>query len=266
MISVIVCSTADPQWKDHEENVAATIGCEYEYLRIDNRGGHGGICAAYNEGIERAGGDPVVFVHEDVFFLTPAWGRELQRLFEDASVGMVGVAGTQYLFRHLPFWGAAGRPFIHGCVVHAGEEGKKDILTVFSRTQETVEVVAVDGLFFALGRDALGGVRFDAETFDRYHFYDIDMCMQVRRSHRILVTPDIMVKHFSGGSFDEEWARYAARFMKKYARELPAGCSEAVPDPEKRVDFESCPVDAVLRPEAAAAIRSVGSKPGAGSR
>jgi hypothetical protein len=68
MLSVIVCSAKDPAWTVHERNISKTIGTSFEYCRIDNRGKTTGICAAYNKGVNRAAGDILVFVHEDVFF------------------------------------------------------------------------------------------------------------------------------------------------------------------------------------------------------
>jgi hypothetical protein len=82
-------------------------------------------------------------------------------------------------------------------------------------------------------------VRFDDVLFDRFHFYDLDICMQIRKTHRIIVTPDILVKHQSGGSFNNEWFTYAQRFARKYRTDLPARCTADVPDRAKRVPFES---------------------------
>ena len=105
-------------------------------------------------------------------------------------------AGTQYLFAEPPAWVAPGRPFIRGRVVHETDEGSRFYLTVFSWEQGDVDVVAVDGLFFAIRKSLFSHVPFDREAvFDGFHFYDIDICMQVRRTHRIVVTPDISVKH-----------------------------------------------------------------------
>jgi hypothetical protein len=63
--------------------------------------------------------------------------------------------------------------------------------------------------------------------------------MQVRQTHRLIVTPDIVIKHRSGGSFDSSWQRYAERFLKKYAVALPAACTSEVPDLSRRVHFEN---------------------------
>ena len=239
MVSVIVCSKQDPSWTLHERNVKKTAHSPVEYIRIDNRDGRYGICAAYNTGIQKARGDIVVFMHEDAFFMEAGWDDVLVKKISDPAIGLVGIAGTQYLFANPPGWVVAGRPFIRGKVIHETDGGDVFHLTVFSWDTTDSDVVAVDGLFFAVRQSLFGSVRFDDALFDRFHFYDLDICMQIRKTHRIIVTPDIAIKHQSGGSFNEEWFTYAQRFVQKYRNELPAHCTTEVPDRSKRVPFES---------------------------
>jgi glycosyltransferase involved in cell wall biosynthesis len=238
MISIIVCSRDPAQSDLHRRNVARTIGCAHEYMRIDNANGRFGICAAYNQGVSQAQGDILVFAHEDVFFLEPSWGAILEKKFgAREKLGVLGVAGTQYLFADPPGWPVAGRPFLHGKVVQ--QTGTRMALTVFSWDEGDRAAVVVDGLFFAVRAELFKHVRFDETTFDGFHFYDLDLCMQVRRTHDIMVTPDIMVKHLSPGSFDAVWQTYACRFAEKYRAELPASCCDAVPDLSRRIAFET---------------------------
>jgi GT2 family glycosyltransferase len=240
MISVIVCSKSGPSSDAlHYRNVKKTATGQVDYVCIDNRNGNYGICAAYNIGVEKAVGDILVFMHEDVFFMEPGWDKVLAQKIADPSIGLVGVAGTQYLFPDPPGWVMAGRPFIKGKVVHETDNGADFKLTVFSWDKSDADVVAVDGLFFAVRRELFPGVRFDEETFDGFHFYDLDLCMQVLNSHRLIVTPDILVKHRSGGAFDEVWYRYAKLFTEKYRGRLPASSCAGVPDLSKRVPFEN---------------------------
>lgn len=239
MISVIVCSRNPPENTLHCRNVFKTVGTDHEYIPLDNRQNRYGICAAYNEGVKRSRGDILVFVHEDVFFMEQGWGAVLESKFTDATVGMVGVAGTRYLFADRPGWVVAGRPFIRGRVIHEAPDKSAIDLTVFSWDKRDADVVAVDGLFFAIRRRLFTTIRFDEQTFDGFHFYDMDICMQVRQTHRILVTWGIMVKHLSGGNFGTDWQKYATRFTNKYRLQLPATCDSDVPDPARRISFET---------------------------
>jgi hypothetical protein len=239
MISVIVCSRLGQLSSIHPRNIAKTIGTEYEYICIDNSNNRYSLCAAYNEGVLRSRGDILVFVHEDVFFMEGNWGSVLHNKFLDNSIGLVGVAGTQYLFNETPGWVAAGRPFIRGHVIHECNNGETYNLTVFSWEKEDSEVVAVDGLFFAVRKSMFDRIKFDDQTFDGFHFYDLDICMQIRQTHRLIVTWDILLKHQSGGNFNDSWKMYASRFLNKYQYNLPASCAMSIPDLSNRIPFEN---------------------------
>jgi hypothetical protein len=239
MITVIVCSRRDPSVTLHERNVKKTAAGPIDYIRIDNRQPGRGICSVYNDGVEKTRNDILVYMHEDAFFMEAGWDAVLEKKFADPSVGLVGVAGTQYLFAEHPGWVAAGRPFIKGQVIHETSNGATFHLTVFSWNKDDSDVVAVDGLFFAVRRSLFERIRFDDTMFDGFHFYDLDLCMQVRKTNRLIVTPDIVVKHQSGGSFDAAWQSYAQRFLFKYRPELPASCTSEIPDLSHRVPFET---------------------------
>lgn len=231
MISVIVCSRQPSSWDLHRRNVEKTVGCEHEYFRIDNTNNTYNLCAAYNKGTELSQGDIFVFVHEDVFFMEPGWGGVLARKFSnDPKLGLVGVAGTQYLFADHPAWIRAGRPYIRGRVVHELNNGQTYTLSVFSWDKTDAEVVAVDGLFFAVRGSLFPAVRFDDVTFDKFHFYDLDICMQVHRTHKLIVTWDILLKHLSGGVMDNTWIEAGQKFLAKYKNELPSTCIGEIPD------------------------------------
>lgn len=239
-ISVIVCSRSDPSDMLHERNIRKTIGTvPFEYIRIDNRDNRYCLGAAYNEGVRLAKGPIVVFLHEDVFFAEGDWGKKIVQKFRNPTVGLVGVAGTEYLFADNPAWVAAGRPFIHGHVIHELDGGSVYNLTVFSWDKVDTDVVAVDGLCFAVRKELFTTISFDARTFDGFHFYDLDICMQVRKTHRCLVTWDLLVKHLSGGAFDDIWKQYAHRFIEKYRNDLPVSCSKSIPDLSRRIGFEN---------------------------
>ena len=227
MISVIVCSNQETAWVAHRRHVELTIGFAHEYIRIDNTAHTHSLSSAYNEAVKAAKGEVCVFVHEDVFFLTPAWGSVLWRKFADPGTGVVGVAGTRLLLAHNPLWRAPGSPFIHGQVLH--HDGDRMVFTTFSQTVTDAAVAAVDGLFMGIRRKLFETIRFDEETFDHFHFYDLDICMQAHKTHTVLVTSDILVKHYSKGVFDGTWAKYGGRFLNKYRKELPSGPARKVP-------------------------------------
>ncbi len=259
MISVIVCSQ-DPSRHLHRDHVGSTIDCPHEYISIDNSKNEYGICAAYNNGVQKAMGDICVFVHEDVFVITTGWGTILKNTFNhDPAIGCIGVAGAQYLFRDKPFWAEAGRPFIKGRVVHDTPEDNRCVLSVFSEEEKDEEVIVVDGLFFAIRKELFKTIQFDEKTFDRFHFYDLDICMQVRKSHKVMVTSSILVKHFSGGTFKEEWSRYGKKFIDKYYNDLPVSCTDKTPDLTSPIPSEHYLLEKTLSPESFNYLKNLGN-------
>jgi glycosyltransferase involved in cell wall biosynthesis len=239
MISVIVCSRKNPDDSIHERNLRKTAGTDIEYIRIDNRDNRYNLSSAYNEGVALAHGTILVFMHEDAFFMEGNWAAVLEKKFSFEHIGLVGVAGTQYLFADNPGWVLAGRPYIRGHVIHELNNGETYTLTVFNWEQPDVSVVAVDGLFFAVRKSLFNNIRFDDARFDGFHFYDIDICMQIRKTHQLIVTWDLLIKHQSGGSFKDQWKKYAHRFCDKYRNELPASTVNTVPDLSRRISFEN---------------------------
>jgi GT2 family glycosyltransferase len=240
MVSLIVCSRQDPSFTLHRRNAEKTAAGAIDYIRIDNREHNVGICNVYNHAVAQARGDILTFMHEDAFFMEKGWNTALEIKFADPALGLVGVAGTQFLFAEHPGWVAAGRPFIKGKVIHETNNGASFHLTVFSWDETDRDVVAVDGLFFAVRKSLFDRIAFDEATFDGFHFYDLDICMQIRKTHRLIVTPEIIIKHQSAGSFDAVWKDYALRFLQKYKSELPASCTGGtIPDLSKRIPFEN---------------------------
>lgn len=230
MISVITCAKNPIAQSIQERNVHMTVGTECEYLLID-ASKNVGLAAAYNHGISQAHGDIIVFIPEDVYFMKMNWGKILEAKFSnDPWLGVVGVAGTQYMYADKCSLTAAGRPFIKGRVVHHLQNGDF-FAVVFSPENGDFEVVACDGVFMAVKQQLFQSIAFDSTCFNDQHFFDIDFCMQVRHTNRVIITTDVVVKRRSQPVFDKTWQEYGNLFLHKWAGELPAATVENVPDP-----------------------------------
>ncbi|MDR2728351.1 MAG: glycosyltransferase family protein [Chitinispirillales bacterium] len=239
MITVVISARNPIPESTLERNIKKTIGSELELFMINNSNGESGLAAVYNFGAGRSHGDILVFMHDDVFFMNEKWGPVLESLFaQDPSLGIVGVAGSQYIYNNHCSWTAAGRPFIKGRIVHDLQNGDF-FATMFSPQKESAQVAACSGVFFAVRRTLLTQFGFDEKTFDSFYFHDLDFCMQARRQWKIMVTGDIVVKHRSTGTYNKQWQHYGELFLKKWAPELPASCADTVPDPANCVNATS---------------------------
>ena len=238
MISAVVCSRSSTAFELVRRNLLRTAATAIEVIRIDNEHAGLGICEAYNRGVSQAQGDIIVFLHEDVFHLEIGWGPNLmQKFMGDASLGVVGVAGTQALFADPPLWSWAGRPWLFGKVVHELDAGERFFMTVFSPDSGDRDVVALDGCWLAVRKQVFAHASFDSQAFPGFHFYDIDLCMQARKRWRIVATTDILVKHQSPGSFNDAWQEYAKAFRAKWKAELPAFAPGLPTTPTRGSDY-----------------------------
>jgi hypothetical protein len=228
MISVISLCRHPESNAVQKGNVAKTAGAEYEYLVIDGSKGPYRIAPAYNWAVTRARGDLLVFILDDCYFMNMNWGVPLAAKFAaDPSLGIAGVAGTQYLFADKSSWTAAGRPFVKGRIVYHLQNG--DFFgAFFSNEKGDRDVVACNGCCMAVRAGLFKTLRFDEQTFQGANFYDIDFCLQARAKSRLIVTSDMTVKKRSQPVFDDEWQKDGELFLKKHAKNLPV---DTAPDP-----------------------------------
>ncbi|MGI9316899.1 MAG: glycosyltransferase, partial [bacterium] len=213
-ISIVVCASNHESLECHKRHVTDTVGVPFEYIGIDNSSKKHGLAQAYNLGGIQATSDVIVFVHDDVFFTTKNWGSILLSKFKQSTqLGMIGLAGTAYLQSRHPYWVASKAPFIHGRVIHHGNQLR---LSRYSGREQDQPVVAIDGLMMAVRRKVFAQHQFDPKTFDGFHFYDLDFSLRVSETDPVIVTQDILVKHLSSGRFDQVWEKYRDRFRRKY--------------------------------------------------
>lgn len=224
MISIIICSRTADISNELRQNIATTIGCEYELCVIDNSRNEYSIFTAYNEGVRRAKGDILCFMHDDILFHTDGWGKILSAQFEDKSIGIIGFAGTHFLSSSPQYW--CGSPFISQCNMDNGQVSQEYSHDFFQGP--LADVVAVDGLCMIIRKSLFGQVQFDDTSYSGFHAYDMDICMQVQQmGYRICVSRSILVEHlWSVESFNDE--RYMRKlddnmqiFCKKWQSQLP---------------------------------------------
>ncbi|MBZ0092612.1 MAG: glycosyltransferase, partial [Sulfuricellaceae bacterium] len=215
-ISVVICSVDDAKLARIRANYEALLAGErFEIIAIrDARS----LCEGYNRGVRQSSGKLLVFSHDDIEILSPDFRHKLKTYLNAYDV--IGVAGTRRLIG--ASWVSAGWPWLHGQVVHpdAASGGYKICLYGVSAPVQT-GIQALDGLFFACRREVAEQVGFDEESFDGFHFYDLDFSYSAyRQDYRLAVCNDIVVVHHSEGKYDAIWQTYAERFVLKHGDSL----------------------------------------------
>lgn len=190
------------------ERALAPAACTFHIVR-DARS----LAEAYNRILDEARAEVVILCHDDIEILTPRLDRVLANAL--ATVDIVGVAGSDRVAGPAVLW--AGHPHVHGWVSYPRGEAGYEAAPLSLRAGLLTGMQALDGCFVAMRGEAAARVRFDAATFDGFHFYDLDFTYRAWKDGlRLAVTTDALVLHASEGRFDEAWARYRDRFREKF--------------------------------------------------
>ena len=152
-------------------------------VRYDQRS----IFEAYNSIIDEAATldtEGLVFIHDDVLIRDINFATKMTALFEDPTIGIVGVVGASNL-KNIEWWWFD----THGGVE---ENGRRIDFGV-----GTFDVDVVDGLLIAMSPTALRTLRFDETNFSGFHGYDVDIGMQAKSAGLRVVVADFDVFHDS---------------------------------------------------------------------
>lgn len=211
MFSLIICSKDTEKFSAVETMYSAAFGgADWELIHISDPKS---LAEGYNRGVAMSRGEALIFSHDDVEILSPHLPRRLSHHL--ANFDLIGIAGTRQLINAA--WSSAGPPEIFGQVVHPLREGVFSV-EIFGAPRPVIDrIQALDGVFLAARRSLLDSIRFDAETFDHFHHYDIDFSYQAYQAgFHVAVANDINLFHQSRGRYDEKWIRSAEKFDQKW--------------------------------------------------
>jgi len=206
-----------------KENIAATIGVPYEVIAIDNSNRQYGICAAYNLGASQSQYEVLCFLHEDLRFHTSGWGSTVLRNLASPRAGVLGVAGTTYQVKAPTGWTAAGLDSIRINVLHTTDKPVMQHDHWNPTGTATAPVATLDGLWLCCCKTVWQEFPFNEVAFPHFHFYDIDFCTKIATKYQNLVTFEVLIEHFSKGTFAKDWLVYAVKYYKLRAKHLPFG-------------------------------------------
>lgn len=225
MISIIICFRDQELLNAVLQSVANTIGLPYEVVAIDNsKGGHS-IFEAYNLGIKRSVYSYLCFMHEDITFITENWGQKVVDAFENnPNLGLLGVAGSSYKPAVPSGWSfeSASQETMYVNIMQY-RKGNDTVNKNYCnpRNQYTSQVASVDGVWFCTTRAVVDQIQFDEQNFSGFHCYDVDFSLSVLQKYEVAVTFEVLINHFSGGSFNDSWTLETLKLHKKWRNHLP---------------------------------------------
>ena len=223
MISIIICSRTPKLSPELENNIQYTIGVEYELITVANHNNHYSIFKVYNEGVSKAKGDILCFMHDDVFFLGKSWGKVVEQIFNtDNTIGALGVGGGHFMPDCPCSWTTCHTTSFKIWRTNPDGTHTEYNNIAFSNGKRLVEVASIDGLWMCIRRGLFDTTRFDDNTFAGFHCYDSDICMQILTAgYRIMMTYDIDIVHDSHGTYNEQFFKNIELWHKKWHDHLP---------------------------------------------
>lgn len=221
MISIIICSRKADISQELKDNIASTIGCEYELCVIDNSHNDYNIFTAYNEGVRRAKGDIFCFMHEDILYHTENWGINVEKRFKnDSRLGLIGNLGSHILPKVI--CGVGDSMILSSNYYTKGKENHFCDSKYFEETG-AVEVVVVDGMWYCIRATLFSEKRLKYdESYSGFHYYDMDISMQVWTvGYSCKVVNDVLLEHFSAGPINNVFLQNSRIFYNKWKSTLP---------------------------------------------
>ncbi|MCX6300348.1 MAG: glycosyltransferase [Bacteroidetes bacterium] len=221
MISIVICSVNEQLRNNIRDNIAATIGVDFELLIVSNTN-NTGICKVYNDTLISTKFNFVCFVHEDVVFHTINWGKQLEILLSKNDTGLVGVSGTTYKSIYPAPWTCCDKSFYrNNTLQHFNGFENAEISNYFPTGIDFCEVAVLDGVLLAGRKEIFTRFRFDDMLLNGFHGYDIDISLAVGRKFKLLVTNNILIEHLSEGKFNKNWIKDSLVLHKKWKQSLP---------------------------------------------
>jgi GT2 family glycosyltransferase len=216
MLSVIICSITPAKFQRVTQMYQRLLaGNEFEIIGIHDAKG---MAEGYNRGLAQSRGDLVLFSHDDVEFLAPEFAPRLLEHMRHCDV--LGVAGTTRLGDAK--WVNAGMPYVYGQVAAPNPGNGTYQVCIWSAAQRRVDGMhAMDGVFLCARRAVVEALRFDPQSYQDFHLYDIDFTFRAHLAgHRLSTANDLYLVHESLGSATRTWHQDAARFEAQFKATL----------------------------------------------
>lgn len=175
------------------------------------------MCQGYNLGAKETEAKYKVYLHQDVLIVNKNFIYDLLKIFQDSSVGAVGMIGARKLPASGVWWDAMRT---YGKVLHACIPECSVISKCMEPPEPWIEVEGVDGLLVATQVD----LPWREDLFGGFHFYEISMCKEMQRQGYKVVVPHqkrfwcIHMPHEK--PLDPSYKIYQQKFLQEYGDEL----------------------------------------------
>ncbi len=233
MISVIVCSVDPEKLESLQDNIARTIGVEYEIIAFDNSTHRYGITKVYNLCARKARYNYLCFVHEDILFYSQKWGPLILPKLMEPTCGVIGFAGSSLKSKAFSGWAQKERYNWTNYIQRFHKKKKNRVfLNNIPPEMDYREVVVLDGMCLFVRKEVWKESFFNETILQGFHGYDLDFCLRVKETkRRNYICNCIVIEHFSLGSYNKEWVCCIKNLHQNVWRDkLPVSTEKVSPE------------------------------------
>ena len=217
LVVVVSSKSSAEEKKDFIQHLTDTCGYPHDIVFNINPSGLS-LTKVYNDTVNEREADYFVFIHDDIEFVRPNWGKEIVRLFEEnKDYGIIGVAGSGEFNKEAAWWRYKD---IYGQVMH--RKDGKSWLTTFSPLLpcDLVDVCVVDGVFMAVDTHRIK--KWFDEKYEGFNFYDISFCLNnYFEGVKVGVTTNIRLAHNSVGELKPNWYENRDKLNAEFGKRYP---------------------------------------------
>ena len=180
------------------------------------------IFRKYNNAVRDIGAlnenDVVIFLHDDITILEKDFNEKIEMYFKyKKNVGIAGVIGTT-IFPEAGGWWMVDRQIHTRGKIMQGHPHKEPYL-MNDKTGMYDDLVSIDGCIMMIRGSVFHKFRFDEETYDGFHFYDVDTCLEIMKMGLDVGTIDVLVQHESEGPMPATWQTNKDKFIQKWTKQ-----------------------------------------------
>lgn len=176
------------------------------------------MASAYNAAMKQTNARYKVYLHQDTYIVNRNFIYDILQIFQDAKIGVIGMAGAKQLPATGIWWNA---PAKYGAVLH-WQEAECIIPTLHQNPEPgTVQrVETADGFLLATQYD----IPWREDICDGWHMYDICQCKDMARHGFETVIPHQetywCIHRPAPKPLDPLYEKYRRRFIQEYAEEM----------------------------------------------
>jgi len=184
-----------------------TQSVDYELILIDNICGKLKSAAeALNEGAEKANGDYLMFVHQDIDLKSNEWLKNTENILDSLdNLGIAGVAGIS--------------PWNEDEKTSNIQQGNPPQNISKKRIKTPQMVQTVDECLFIIPRSVFKILKFDQEVCSDWHLYAVDYSLSIKnRGFKVYVIPADIHHSSPGNSMSEQYYLTLKKVLKKHKK------------------------------------------------